>query len=105
MFFMAGAILLIFLTLLGGVTNSNPLNIIWFVQARTDNIPGAPAVSRWTFWSLCSVEDDGKSYCPNTHVEHPIDPPSHQNFDTTINVPKDFIGYVNWWIVVASSGC
>ena len=94
MLLMAGAILLIFLTLLGGANNSNPLNEIFLVQADTGNIPGAPAVSRWTFWSICSVNENGKSVCPSSHADFPFDPPSHRNFGTTFGVPSDFIGYV-----------
>lgn len=94
MFFMAGALLLIFLTLLGGVTNTHPLNIIYFLQARTNTIPGAPAVSRWTFWNICRVDERGKSRCGPSHVDFPFDPPSHRNFNTTVNVPREFIGYV-----------
>ncbi|KAJ5808067.1 hypothetical protein N7474_009336 [Penicillium riverlandense] len=90
---MASAILLIFLTLLGGARNSNPLNRIYFLEANTANIPGAPAVSRWTFWQLCSVRD-GKNDCGSSHPDFPFDPPSHRNFGTTTNVPPEFIGYV-----------
>lgn len=92
LFFMAGAILLIFLTLLGGARNSNPLNLVYFLEADTGNIPGAPATSRWTFWNLCGVSADGKNACGDTHVDFPFDPPSHRNFDTTQNIPHEFIG-------------
>jgi hypothetical protein len=92
LFFTAGAILLIFLTLLAGSYNTGPLNVIYFLQADTGNIPGAPATSRWTFWSLCGVVD-GKNDCGSSHPDFPFDPPSHRNFDTTENVPHQFIGY------------
>lgn len=94
LFFMAGAILLIFLTLLGGATNTNPLNQIYFLQAATANIPGAPALSRWTFWQICSVLPNGRSHCGDTHPDFPFDPPSQSNFGTNVNVPPPFIGYV-----------
>ena len=92
LFFMAGAILLIFLTLLGGVRNSNPLNQIYFLEADTGNIPGAASVSRWTFWNLCGVNANGRSDCGETHVDFPFDPPSHRNFNTTENIPHQFVG-------------
>lgn len=92
LFFTAGAILLIFLTLLGGVTNTTPLNEIYFLQADTSNIPGAPALSRWTFWNICSVGSNGRSVCNFTHVDFPLDPPSGWNFGTDTNVPPAFIG-------------
>lgn len=93
MFFMAGALLLIFLTILGGATNTVPLNMIYFLQAETGKIPGAPPLSRWTLWSVCSVDDNGKNICGSSHVDLPFDPPNHRNFNTTINVPSGFIGY------------
>lgn len=91
LFFMASAILLIFLTLLGGARNSTPLNLVYFLEADTSNIPGAPSTSRWTFWNICGVTN-GKNNCGSTHVDFPLDPPSHRNFDTTDNVPHEFIG-------------
>ncbi|KAJ5514019.1 Actin cortical patch SUR7/pH-response regulator PalI [Penicillium fimorum] len=97
LFFMAGSILLIFLTLLGGVTNTTPLNRIYFLQADTGNIPGAPTTSRWTFWNLCDVKN-GKNLCGDTHVNFPFDPPSHRNFDTTDNVPHEFIGTNHYFL-------
>ena len=93
LFFTAASILLIFLTLLAGSNNSTPLNEVYFLQAETGNIPGAPALSRWTFWNLCGVTN-GKNNCGKTHADFPFDPPSHRNFGTTDNVPHQFIGYV-----------
>lgn len=92
LFFMAGALLLMFLTFLGGTNNSNPLNIIYFLQADTSNIPGAPALSRWTFWQICSVNHAGKSVCGTSHPDFPFDPPSPRNFNTTTNISPTFIG-------------
>ena len=90
LFFTASALLLMFLTFLGGARNSNPLNIIYFLEADTSAIPGAPALSRWTFWNVCPVVD-GKMNCPGNTPAFPFDPPSHRNFDTTVNVPHQFI--------------
>ncbi|KAJ5156055.1 Actin cortical patch SUR7/pH-response regulator PalI [Penicillium capsulatum] len=97
LFFTAGAILLMFLTLLGGARNTNPLNLVYFLEADTGNIPGAPSTSRWTFWNLCSVVN-GKNDCGSTHVDFPFDPPSHRNFDTTENVPHEFIGTNHYFL-------
>lgn len=96
LFFTAGAILLIFFTLLGGVTNSTPLNEIYFLQAATGNIPGAPRLARWTFWQVCGVDKNGRNACGAEHPDHPLDPPNPNNFGTTTNVPPEFIGYVGW---------
>ncbi|KAJ5960516.1 uncharacterized protein N7479_007666 [Penicillium vulpinum] len=97
LFFMAGSILLILFTLLGGVTNNDPLNRVYFLEAHTGNIPGAPPISRWTFWNLCRVVD-GKNLCGDTHVEFPFDPPNHRNFDTTENVPHQFVGTNHYFL-------
>lgn len=81
-----------FLTFLGGANHHRPLNEIYFLQANTSNIPGAPAVSRWTFWNVCSVDSHGKSHCGTSHPTFPFDPPGHNNFNTDVNVPHQFIG-------------
>ncbi|KAL2014152.1 hypothetical protein VTN00DRAFT_1677 [Thermoascus crustaceus] len=99
MFFMSGAILLIFLTLLGGANNATPLNNIWFLQVHTGNIPGAPAVSRWTFWNICRVDNHGKSRCGSSHPAYPLDPPSHRNFKTKTNIPHEFIGTNHYFLM------
>lgn len=98
LFFTASAILLIFLTLLGGARNSTPLNEIYFLQADTHNIPGAPATSRWTFWNVCSVNAKGKSVCGSSHPDFPFDPPNHNNFGTTTNVPHQFVGTNHYFL-------
>ncbi|KAE8390233.1 actin cortical patch SUR7/pH-response regulator pali [Aspergillus alliaceus] len=98
LFFTAGALLLMFLTLLGGARNSIPLNEIYFLQVNTGNIPGAPAVSRWTYWNLCAVNDKGKSECGSSYPDYPFDPPSHRTFDTTTNIPAAFIGSKHYFL-------
>ena len=82
---------MIFLVLLAGVTNHSPVNQIYFLQAATGNIPNAPTTSRWTFWNLCPVTN-GKNDCGKVHPAFPLDPPSHRNFNTHVNVPPGFIG-------------
>ncbi|KAJ6092546.1 hypothetical protein N7486_007835 [Penicillium sp. IBT 16267x] len=98
LFFMASSILLIFLTLLGGANNSTPLNEIYFLQADTSNIPGAPTISRWTFWTVCSVNANGRSVCGSSHPDFPFDPPRSNNFNTTVNVPHQFIGTRHYYL-------
>jgi hypothetical protein len=99
LFFMAGSILLIFLTLLAGSRNTTPLNQVYFIQADTGNIPGAPALSRWTFWNLCGVTAGGRNDCGKSHPDFPFDPPSHRNFDTTENVPDQFINTKHYFLM------
>ena len=84
-----GAILLIFLTLLGGAIGSNPTNQFFFLEADTSGIPGAAAISRWTFWNACSV-GDGRNSCPAVHPAYPLDPP--RNFGSEKGVPPQFVG-------------
>ncbi|OJD26116.1 hypothetical protein ACJ73_02503 [Blastomyces percursus] len=79
------------LTLIGGAKDTNPLNRTWFLEADTSRIPGAPDVSRWTFWNICGVVD-GRNDCPGTSAAFPLDPPSDRNFGTTEGVPPEFIG-------------
>ncbi|OOF95949.1 hypothetical protein ASPCADRAFT_405640 [Aspergillus carbonarius ITEM 5010] len=97
LFFTAGALLLMFLTFLGGARNSRPLNEIYFLQVDTSNIPGAPSLSRWTYWELCAVVN-GKSSCGSSHPDYPFDPPSSHNFDTTDNIPSAFVGTNHYYL-------
>ncbi|KAA8647230.1 hypothetical protein EYZ11_004746 [Aspergillus tanneri] len=98
LFFTASALLLMFLTFLGGARNSTPLNIIYFLQVDTRTIPGAPDLSRWTFWNLCRVNENGKSECGTSYPDFPFDPPSHRNFDTTTNIPSAFVGTNHYFL-------
>jgi hypothetical protein len=88
----AGGLLFMFLILLGGITNHNPVNQFYFLQVHTSGIPGAPPISRWTYWNLCPVGPNGRNNCGTVHPAFPLDPPSHRNFGTTHDIPKQFIG-------------
>ena len=85
----AGACLLILLTLLGGAVGTNPTNQFFFLEADTSGIPGAAGLTRWTFWNACSV-NNGRDACPAVHPAFPLDPP--RNFGSEKNVPPQFIG-------------
>ncbi|KAL2037880.1 hypothetical protein N7G274_009355 [Stereocaulon virgatum] len=84
-----GGLLLTLLILIGGAVNKNPTNQFYFLQAATTGIPGAAALTRWTFWNACSVTD-GRNSCPTVHPAYPFDPP--RNFGTTTGVPTQFMG-------------
>ncbi|MCJ1370217.1 hypothetical protein MMC20_001429 [Loxospora ochrophaea] len=88
----AGACLLIFLVLLAGAVDGNPLDKIYFLQADTSGIPNAPVLSRWTFWNICSVSSANTNLCPKVHPAFPLDPPSTRNFGTTQDIDVAFIG-------------
>lgn len=86
----AGAILLILLTLLGGAIDKNPTNQFYFLEADTSGIAGAAPLTRWTFWNACSVLN-GRNSCPKAHPAYPLDPP--RNFGgSTKGIPPPFIG-------------
>ncbi|KAL4920946.1 SUR7/PalI family-domain-containing protein [Aspergillus aurantiobrunneus] len=97
LFFTAAALLLMWLTFLGGVRDTNPINQIYFLQVDTSSIPGAPALSRWTWWNVCSVEN-GDSMCGSSHPDFPFDPPSERNFGTEVNIPPEFIGSKHYFL-------
>lgn len=92
LFFTAGSIVMIILTFLGGTSGTHPENVIFFIEATTGSIPGAPATTRWTFWNACRVGPDGKSHCGHNYPAYPFDPPSDRTFNTTVNIPPEFIG-------------
>ncbi|KAL8862268.1 MAG: hypothetical protein Q9178_001277 [Gyalolechia marmorata] len=75
----AGAALLIFLTLLGGAIDRNPTNQFYFLEANTEGLGDAGPLTRWTFWSSCSVID-GRNVCPRVRAAYPFDP--RRNFGT-----------------------
>ncbi|OBT95902.1 hypothetical protein VE01_06057 [Pseudogymnoascus verrucosus] len=50
---LAGALVMLWLVVLSGVTNHTPLNKIWFLRADTSGIGDARPNSQWTFWYVC----------------------------------------------------
>lgn len=91
----AGGLLLALFILLAGAVDGKPVNQWYFLQADTSNIPGAPALSRWTFWNICdgSGGSDLKTGALGAvKAARPLDPPSGRNFGTTTGVPAAFIG-------------
>lgn len=84
-----------FFILLAGAVDGFPVNRWYFLQADTSNIPGAPALSRWTYWNVCGVEGArtvcGDENYSNVHPAFPFNPPGRKNFDTEVNVPPAFI--------------
>jgi len=91
----AGGLLLMFLILLAGAIDDGPVNKFYILQADTGNIPGAPPVSRWSYWNVCGVQND-RTVCGNqtyseVHPAFPLDPASHRTFNTHVNIPQNFI--------------
>lgn len=52
---LAGAIVLMLFVILSGVKNTSPLNKTYFLSADTSKIPGARAVSQWTYFYICGA--------------------------------------------------
>ncbi|KAI4156633.1 MAG: hypothetical protein LQ340_000136 [Diploschistes diacapsis] len=88
----AGSIVLIFFVLLAGAINGNPVNQVYFLQADTSSIKGAPALSQWTLWNVCgSGANSLDANCGKISPAFPFDPQS--NFGgSTQNVPQGFQG-------------
>ncbi|KAK9477110.1 SUR7/PalI family-domain-containing protein [Lipomyces japonicus] len=85
----AGAVLLLFFVVLAGVTEHNPLNKIYYLQADTSGIPGAPPESRWTLWNRCAVQDGLSVDCTDNHPAYGFQPAV--NFGTRTGVPQDLL--------------
>ena len=87
---MAGACLIILLTILGGAIDHRPTYQFYFLEADTSGIAGAADVSRWTFWNVCTVKNKNND-CPHVHPAFPLDPP--KNFQgPDDNIPSGFLG-------------
>ncbi|KIV80607.1 hypothetical protein PV11_08098 [Exophiala sideris] len=92
----AGALVFMFFVIFGGVYNHSPVNKFYLLEATTGNIPGAPTTSHWSYWNVCGTQN-GLTVCDKTnayskiHPAFPLDPASHRNFDTTQNIPSDFV--------------
>ncbi|CBX95038.1 hypothetical protein LEMA_P114530.1 [Plenodomus lingam JN3] len=89
---LAGGIVLQFFIILSGAVNSSPMNLFYFLQASTNNIPDARNPSRWTFFSICGADPSTghNANCGAVVPALPFDPP--RNFGTTDGIPEQFIG-------------
>ena len=93
-----------FLILLAGAVNHGPVNKFYLLQADTARIPGAPSVSRWSYWNVCGVKN-GRTVCgapnySNVHPAFPLDPTSHRNFHTKVGVPENFIDHHGFYYLM-----
>ncbi|KFZ18231.1 hypothetical protein V502_04199 [Pseudogymnoascus sp. VKM F-4520 (FW-2644)] len=55
---LAGALVMMWLVVLAGVTRHTPLNKIYFLRADTSGIGDARPISQWTFWYVCGSNND-----------------------------------------------
>jgi len=55
----AGSLVLLFFTILAGVTDTTPLNKTYFLRADTSGITGARPVTQWTYFYFCGEDNNG----------------------------------------------
>jgi hypothetical protein len=93
-----------FFILLAGAVNGGPVNRWYFLEADTSNIPNAPALSRWTYWNVCGVQngrlDCGDANYEQVHPAFPLDPSSHRTFNTDVNVPENFVRHHGYYFLM-----
>ncbi|KAK4189796.1 protein SUR7 [Podospora australis] len=84
--FLAGSLILLWFVILSGITNTSPLRQTYFLQADTSGIPGARAISQWTYFRICGLDntDCGPSR-PALPLGDAWDPDA-------ANVPSELIG-------------
>ncbi|KAK9455105.1 SUR7/PalI family-domain-containing protein [Dipodascopsis uninucleata] len=87
------ATLLLYLVMLAGTKDHNPLNRTFYLEADTSGISGAPSLTRWTLWNRCSVQNGISSDCTSNKAAYPFKP--SQNFGTTSGVPSTLIDHQN----------
>ncbi|KAK3903696.1 SUR7/PalI family-domain-containing protein [Staphylotrichum tortipilum] len=67
--FLAGSQLLLWFVILSGVTRSPPLRQTYFLRADTSGIEGARAVSQWTYFQVCGLDNTD---CGGSHPALPL---------------------------------
>ncbi len=100
---LAAGLLFTFFIILAGAVDKSPVNKFYLLEADTSRIPGAPAVSRWSYWNVCGVQH-GKTHCgdenySNVHPAFPLDPSSHRNFNTRVGVPENFTKHHGYYFL------
>jgi hypothetical protein len=85
----AGALVLMFFVVLSGVTSTTPLNKTYFLQADTSSIPGARALSQWTYFYVCG---EGNTNCG---AAVPALPFGYAWVADSTGAPSSLIGYIS----------
>ncbi|KAF8450099.1 SUR7/PalI family-domain-containing protein [Terfezia claveryi] len=91
--FLSGAVIMLFFCLLGGVTDHNPLNRVFFLKADTSNIPGAPPLTHFTMNNACDQRGGVNFACRGRKAASPMLP--QQFFGTSTGVPQPFLRHPN----------
>jgi len=82
----AGSLVLMFFVILSGLKHSTPLDKTYFLRVDTSSIPGARAVSQWTYFYVCG---DGNTDCG---AAVPALPVGYAWGSETTNVPAALLG-------------
>lgn len=95
MLVLAGGIAMTFFVVLSGVNSlGTPINQVYFLEASTggvtSNSPNYHNPDRWTYLSICGVENGNNANCGHTKAAQTFDPP--RNFGTEMGLPTQFIG-------------
>lgn len=83
---LATSILFLFFVILGGVTNSTPLDKTYFMQADTTGIAGAHDITQWTYLYACGPNNE---QCGSAHPAMPFGKVWDAN---AANAPPELIG-------------
>lgn len=90
---LAAAILFQFFIILSGAFYSSPENRIYFLEAATTGTASVRNPARWTYWAICSVNENGhNSDCGSPVPALPFSPSHRTNFDSDRGVPEEFEG-------------
>lgn len=82
----AGSLVLLFFTILAGVTDTTPLNKTYFLRADTSGITGARSVTQWTYFYFCG---EGNNDCSSAR---PAPAFGKAWAGGASNAPEDIIG-------------
>lgn len=104
MLFLLGTTLLLFLNILTGATTSSILKHFYWIETECSNFPGAPydTKCRWTNYGICSVDGSSSTECTKNQAAHAFSPA--KNFDSTTNLPNNFIDHENYYYYTSRIG-
>ncbi|KAK3674345.1 Eisosomes component [Recurvomyces mirabilis] len=96
---LAGGIVMDLLVALSGGVHSTPINQIFFLQADTTGInsasPNFQNPARWTFNSICGVQNGLNANCGPVHAAQSFSPA--RNFGTTNGLPAALSGGIKFY--------
>jgi len=94
----AGAVVLLFFVILGGVNYTPPLNETFFLSADISSfhstIDSPSGFGQWTLWGICGATTNGKNVnCGTHHAAYPFSP--KDNFGSS--VPPYFVNHEHFF--------